>query len=225
MNPVIAVAHDASTAAAGRGKDRLVGALVVKLLEQDVAASAHRGYRFHLRRLGAVIPVTRRALGSREVAPLCQGTPVDAGEVLLELIRRDTVFRHPLGVGMAAPAGVRNVQRINRGHAVFDGADIVNAVAINAGGDVLIPGSEAFAVDAGLVKLELIDALLRAEAAHEVRIAVTFRAELRNRHTARLAEETLGLAHRDRWIVAGAVAAVTIGATQSVRSVDVVFDE
>ena len=117
------------------------------------------------------------------------------------------------------------MQRINRGHAVFDGADIVNAVAIDAGGDVLIPGSEAFAVDAGLVKLELIDALLRAEAAHEVRIAVTFRAELRNRHTARLAEETLGLAHRDRWIVAGAVAAVTIGATQSVRSVDVVFDE
>ncbi len=101
----------------------------------------------------------------------------------------------------------------------------MNAVAIDARGDVVIPDGEALAVNAGFVKLELIDALLRAEAAHEIRIAVTLRAELRNRRAARLADESLGFVHRDRRIVAGAIAAVTIGATQSVRGVHVVLDE
>jgi len=50
------------------------------------------------------------------------------------------------------------VQRIHRGHAVLYRADVVDAVAIDAGGHVAIAGRQPLAVNAGLVKLVLIDA-------------------------------------------------------------------
>ena len=68
---------------------------------------------------------------------------------------------------------------------VLDRADVVHAVAIDAGGDGLVARGEALAVDAGLVLLELIDAFARVVAAHEVRIAVAAGAELRHVRRAR----------------------------------------
>src|ERR1019366_5885489 len=117
--------------------------------------------------------------------------------------------------------GIGDVQRIHRGHAVLHRADVVDAVAVDAGGHVGIAGRQALAVDAGLVKLVLIDALRRREFPHDVGLGVAARAEFRNGGSRRFALEALGFAHGYVGIVARAVAAVAIGATQAVGDVDV----
>jgi hypothetical protein len=150
---------------------------------------------------------------------------VDAGFVFLKLIGGDLVGRHLLGVGVAARAGLANVQRMDRRRAVLDRADIVHAVAIDAGGDGGIAGGEAFAVDAGLVELELIHAFARGVLAHVVGAAMAGGTEFRDGGAGGLTLEAFGLVHRDVGIVASAVATVAIGATQSVRDVDVILDQ
>ena len=114
---------------------------------------------------------------------------------------------------------------MNRRQGILHCADVVDAVAIHAGRDCHIAGSQTLAMDAGLIKLELIDALLRPELPHEVGIAMTARAELRYVGTRRLSDEALGFAHRDCRIVAGPIAAVAVGAPQSIRDVDVILDQ
>jgi hypothetical protein len=98
-------------------------------------------------------------------------------------------------------------------------------VAIDAGGDGGIAGGEALSVDAGLVKFELIHALLGGVLAHIVRAAMASGAEFRNGGACGLTPEALLLVHGDVWIVTGRVASVAIGATETVRDVDVILDE
>src|ERR1035438_6754916 len=94
-----------------------------------------------------------------------------------------------------------------------------------AGGDNGIAGGEAFSVDAGLVELELVHAFAGGVLTHVVRAAVASGAEFRNGGARGLTLEALFLIHGDVGIVAGPVAAVTIGATQPVGDVYVVIDE
>ncbi len=224
MDGMVGMAHDAPPPPPPR-ENRLVNALFVQLFERHMARSAHRRHRFHVRRLGAMVAVARRATGRGKIAPLGHGFPMHAGAVLLKLVGGDFVGGHLLLVGVAARAGFGDVQRMDRGHAVLDRADVVDAVAVDAGGHVGIAGRQALAVNAGLVKLVLIDAFRRREFAHDVGIGVAARAEFRNGGSRRLAFEALGLAHGDAGIVARAVAAVAIRATQAVGDMDVVLDE
>src|ERR1035437_724116 len=222
---MVGVADHAAAASARAGKDGVVDALFVELLKQHVARSANRGHGFHLRRLGAVIAVTGGATGGGEIAAFGERFPVDAGFVFLKLIGGDLVGRHLRGVGVAARAGLADAQGVDRRRAVLDRADIVHAVAIDAGGDGGIAGGETFSVDAGLVELELVDAFARGVLAHVVGAAVAGSAKFWDGGARGLTLEALFLVHGDVGIVAGAVAAVAIGATQPVRNVDVILDQ
>ena len=65
-------------------------------------------------------------------------------------------------------------------------------------------------MDAGLIQLVLIHALLRPEFPHEVRIAVTACTELGDGLTRRLTDESLGTVHGPARIVTSAVAAMAV---------------
>src|SRR5579883_2976431 len=186
-------------------------ALLIQLREQYMAASTDCGNRFHLRRLGAVIPMARRAVRSRKIA-LLQRCPMDAGLVVLKLIGRDLVLRHVLGVGVTPAARFWKTHFRHRRLSIFDCADIVDAVAIDTGRDVLVTGRESLAVDAGLVELELIDALLWAKSPHEFGFAVAIGAKLGDRCALWLADESLRFRHGDGGIVAGRIAAMAVRA-------------
>jgi hypothetical protein len=114
---------------------------------------------------------------------------------------------------------------MNGRHAIFHGANIVDAMAIDARRNVLIAYGQALSMDAGLVQLVLVHALLGPIPPHEVRIAVTARAEFRYGRSRRLAEEALGFIHGLGWIVTRAIPTVTIGAAQSIGRVHVVLAE
>src|ERR1039457_2795220 len=222
---MVGVADHAAPAAARAGEYGVVDALFVELFKQHVAGSANGGHRFHLRRLGAMVAVTGSARGSGEVVAFGEPFPVHAGLVFLVLIGRDLVGRHLLRVGMAARAGLGDAQRIHWRRGILDRADVVHAVAIDAGGDGGIAGGETFSMDAGLVEFELIYALAGGVLAHVIRAAMAGGAELRNRGARRLTLEAFFLIHGGVGIVARRVAAVAIGATQAVGDVYVVLDE
>ncbi len=150
---------------------------------------------------------------------------MDAGAVVLQLIGGNAVLRHFLLVRVAPAAGFRKQQGMNRRQYVLHRANIVDAVAVDTGGDVLVTLGQAFAVHAGFVQLVLIDALLRLIPPHEVRTAVAFGAELRDGGTLRLPDESLRRAHGNRRVVAIAVASVAIRAAQFIGYVNVVFDQ
>src|ERR1019366_8006011 len=219
------MANHAAATAAGAGEDGVVHALFVELLKQHVAGPANGGHRFHLRGFGAVVAVTGSASGGGKIAAFGEPFPVDAGFVFLELVGGDLVRRHLLRVGMAVRAGLGDAQRMDRRRRILDGADVVHAVAIDAGGDGGVAGGETFSVDAGLVELELVHAFARGVLAHIVRAAVAGGAELRNGGARGLSLEALLLIHGDIGIVAGRVATVAIGATEAVGDVYVVLDE
>src|SRR5450759_1476242 len=210
---MVGVADHAATAAARGGEDGVVDALFVELLKQHVAGSANGGHGFHLRWLGAVVAVTGGATGGGEIAAFGERFPVDAGFVFLKLIGGDLVGCHLLRVGVAARAGLANAQGVDRRRAVLDRADIVYAVATDAGGDGGIAGGEALSVNAGLVELELIHTFAGGVLAHVVGAAMAVGTEFLDGCARGLTLEALFLIHGDVGIVAGAVAAVAIGAT------------
>ena len=104
-------------------------------------------------------------------------------------------------------------QRMNRRHTILHSADIVDAVAVDAGSHLGIAGSQTLTVDAGLIQLELVDPLARRVLAHVVRIAVAARAELGNGGARRLAPETFGPVHGGVLIGGSAVASMAVRAT------------
>src|SRR5579885_2100432 len=109
-----------------------VRTLFIKLRLKDVAVRANVLHGAYARRRGAMIAVTRGARRSAQIAANDQGVVVDAGVVLRELVRGNRVALHVLGVGMAARAGLGNVEGIDGGLGVVDRAQIVNAVATAA---------------------------------------------------------------------------------------------
>src|SRR5207248_1552622 len=115
-------------------------------------------------------------------------------------------------------------QRIHRRRTVLDRPYIVHAVAIDARGDGGIASCEAFPVDAGLIEFELIDAFAGGVLAHVIWAAVAGGTEFRNVGARGLALEAFRLVHGHVRIVAGTIAAMAIGAAQSVGDMDVILD-
>src|SRR3954465_3260063 len=115
-----------------------------------------------------MVSVARSATGGREMAPLRHRLPMDAGAVLFKLVGRYLVGGHSLCVGMAPRARLGHAQRMDRRLAVLHRANVVDAVAIDAGGNVVVAARQAFPMDAGLVQLELVYALAWRILAHVV---------------------------------------------------------
>src|SRR5215831_13722719 len=124
-----------------------------------------------------------------------------------------------LGVGMATTAGLRQPQRIDWRFRVPGFADIVYAVAIDAGRHGLVANRQPPAMHARPVLRELVDPLLRLEPVDHCRVTVAARAEFRNLRPARLADESPRRIHRDLEIVRIWVAAVAIVTSKSTMSV------
>ena len=61
--------------------------------------------------------------------------------VLGELVGGDLVLRHVGRVGVAAGAGLGQAQRMDGREGVLDGADVVHAVAVDAGGAASSPSA------------------------------------------------------------------------------------
>src|SRR3954454_14412271 len=102
-----------------------------------------------------------------------------------------------LAAGGTSAAGLRQPHGVGRRLRVLGLADIVHAVAIDAGGDGFIAGRQLLAMHAGLVLSELIDALLRPELVYQCRVAVATGAELRDSRTRRLPHKSTRGAHRN----------------------------
>src|SRR5471030_2747801 len=151
-----------------------------------------------------------------------QRSPVHAGPVLSELSGLDLILGHVLRAGMAPRARFRKVQRVYRRLGVLHRADVMHAVAIDAGGHGVVARSQAFAVHAGLILGELIDPLLRPELAHRFGVAVAGGAELGNRGARDVALKALLGAHGNFIIVRVAIAAVAVRASQSRLGMNVV---
>src|SRR5581483_2585282 len=220
FNAVIPVADRASSGSHG-GKHSLMGTLVVHFLEQHVTRSAHIRDRSDLGWRGPMVTMARRAVWRRQVAALGQRLPMHAGAVLRELLGIDLVRRHVGGIRMAPSAGFREAQGVYRRQCVFYFADVVYAMAIDAGGHEHISGCQPLAVDAGLVLGQLIDALLWFEAMHQACIAMAARAQPGYRRTRDSALESFGPAHGGFRVVGGPVASVAVGATEAVPGMNV----
>src|ERR1017187_1763260 len=128
-----------------------------------------------------MVAVTGSARGSGEVVAFGEPFPVHPGLVFLVLIGGDLVGARLLRVGVAARAGLGHARGVNRRRRVLDRANIVHAVAIDAGGDHGIPGAQTLSVNAGLVELELIHAFAGSVLAHVVRAAMAGGAEFWDR--------------------------------------------
>src|ERR1035441_3246218 len=219
------MAHEAPPATRRRREDRLMNALPVQLRKQHVATAAYGCYRFHLRRLGSVIAVAGSAIRGRQIAANLERIPMHARAVIVELIGGDAILRHLLAVGMTARPGFGQTQRMHGRQRVFYRANIVDAVAVDAGGHGVIASSQPFAVDAGLVELKLVHPLLRPELPHEVRTAMTARTKLRYSLSRRLAHEAFGAIHGCAGIIGGPISAVAVHAGESAGGVHVILDE
>src|SRR5690242_6952180 len=103
-----------------------------------------------------MVPMTGSAGGRGEIAALGNGLPVNAGPVVGELVGFDLVLGHVLRIGVAPGAGLGQPQRMNGRQRIPNEADIVHAVAVDAGSHSIVPTSQTLAVNAGLVLGELI---------------------------------------------------------------------
>ena len=113
--------HDRVVAVTGRAtgsthlrEDFAMVALVEQLGIDRMALPAHVCNRGHAGRRGAMIAVAIVACRRREIALLADHLPVNALVILLELIGRNFVRRHIIGVGMAGATGVSHPCRVHR---------------------------------------------------------------------------------------------------------------
>jgi len=204
-------------------KGRLVHAGLKELGLPDVALSTNVGDRGESGRSCAVIAMATVAGWSRQVLPFIQGTGMDAGLVISELIVGNAVASHILGVGVALATSVSDVQGIDQGLGVLYAPDTMNSVAAYAGGDFLVAGFEQLAVHARQVLLLLVYAKTRIEFLHEVGIAVALSAEIRNVFRGRLADKTLSLVHSACGIVLGWVSAVAARTREAPAEMNIVL--
>ena len=142
-----------------------------------------------------MISMASRASGSAQIAANRHGFVVHASAVLCKLIRRNAVGFHVGGVGMAASAGLRDIERIDFGARVAGGTQVVHSVAIYANGNFRIAFGEQFPVYARLVLAELIGPQPRIVLSHEVPIGMAASAERRNLAPLNLSPESRCFAH------------------------------
>ena len=100
-------------------------------------------------------------------------------------------------------------------------ADIVHAVAVDAGRHTFIARGQPLAVNTGLILCELIDTLLGSELVYQVCVAVTAGAQLGDCGPWNLADKSAGRAHGDCEVVRAWITPVTIVTAKSMTGVDV----
>lgn len=171
-----------------------------------------------------MVPVASAAGGSAEVSSHRQSIVVDAVVVLRQLVGRNLVAAHVGIIGVAMPASVGNVDRIDGRPRITGRAHIVNAVAVGAHGDFAVSRCQALPVNAGFVLAQLIGAQSGIESPHEGGIGMTAPAQLRDLGPVNLAFPSGLAAHGLVRIIAGGVAAVATGAGQTFLGVDVLAE-
>ena len=125
------------------------------------------------------------------------------GVVVGELIGGDAVGLHVSGIGVAARAGLGHVDGVDGGTRIAGRTDVMDAVAVDADGDLVVTSREALAVDAGVVLVQLVGAQARIVGAHQGRIGVAGTAQLRKdvykrQDHGRSVPTAAQCAHRDR---------------------------
>ena len=100
----------------------------------------------------------------------------------------------------------------------------MNAVAVDANGDLAVAIGQSLAVDAGVVLVELIGAQAGIVGAHECRVGVAGTAQLRNQLPIDLALPAFTTVHRLRRVIARGIASVATGAGETFLSVNVLAE-
>src|ERR1035437_8356420 len=223
VDGVIAVADDA----AGQTlilKSLEVRTFIVHLGLEGVAVGADVLHLVDTGRQSAVISMTGGAGGRAEVAADHHGVVMDAGGVVGKLIGGDAVGLHERRVGVAARTGLGHVDGVDRRAGIDGRADIVDAVAIDADGDLGITGGEALAVHAGVVLVELVGAQAGVVGAQVARVGVATAAQLRNLLAINLALPSRLAAHGLVGIEAGGVTSVATDAGVALLRVNVLAE-
>src|SRR5579864_131489 len=101
-------------------------------------------------------------------------------------------------------------------------ANVMNAVAIDASGNLRVASSETLAVHAGAVLRQLIHPLPRLVLLHETGVAVAMRAPFRHGGARNLSYESASLVHSRFRIHFVAISAMAVRATESEARVDIV---
>jgi len=162
-----------------------------------------------------VIAVAVVARGCREILALVEHPGVDAAFIFLVLVVSNGVSFHVLGAGVAGRAGFRHVERIDRRERIVDLAHAVSSMTGDAGGYLCIACPKALTVNAGEIFSFLVDAKRRVELLHELGITVAPPAEPGHIPGTRAGDKAFARAHGLGGIIAGRIAAVTIGARKS----------
>src|SRR4029077_20449566 len=137
---------------------------------KHVAGGADIRHGRSARRRGAMVSMAGGAVGSGQVSPDCQRIVGNALVIVRELGGGKFIFLHALLIGVAAGAGGGDVDRIHRGTRIAGRTDIVDAVGVNADGNLGVTGGQAFSVNAGVILAELVSPQAGIVFAHESRV-------------------------------------------------------
>jgi hypothetical protein len=148
----------------------------------------------------------------RPVLALIESFRMHAGFVFAELVARDFIGFHVVGVSMAFGAGICNIGRKDCRLRIFNRLDAMIAVATYTGCYIVITGFEELPVNACVIFFLLIDAQTWIEALYELRVAVASTAESRYIFRVRPGNETFLRIHCPHRIILGRITAMTINA-------------
>lgn len=145
--------------------------------------------------------------------------------VPLELIGRNLVCLHVVGVTMASTARLSDIRRIGPRHLVLDGADSMDIMATDTDGNLLISFAKSLTMGAGVVFLDLICSNGWVERPHIVRITMALSAGFRDCVPFRFTQESLCRAMTLCLIINGGLIATVAALTaQSPRQMIIVFN-
>jgi hypothetical protein len=204
------------------GELAIPGRLIVRSLkkrspDQKVAVVANVHYFIDAGRKCGVGTVTTHTRRSRKIRSLEDCDSMSAVSIFRELVCRNTVLLHQLGILMATGAGTRDIGRVDVAPAVFRGKNRVGVVAIGAGRCVQVaPFEKQLAVSAGAELGQLTG--WNAVLAHHVCVRVTRRTQFDGRQLPRSADipPTVRLVS----LVGSGIATVTVVTPDTVFRVD-----
>ena len=162
--------------------------------------------------------------GRAQIAAHHHGIVVDAGAVIGKLIGGNAVLLHVSRVGVAARTGFGHVDGVHGGTGIAGWPEIVDAMTIGAYGNVGVTSREALSMHAGVVLVQLVGAQTGVELPNIGWIRMATSAQLRDLLVVDLAFPARLSAHGFVWIVAGWVASVATGASQTLLRVDILAE-
>ena len=142
-----------------------------------------------------MVSVTSRTGGRTQVSASSQSVVMHTFVVLRKLVRGDGVACHVGSVGMAAGAGLRDVERMNLRPRVARWPKTMQAMAVGANRHLGVTLGKKFSMHASLVLSELVRSQRRVVFAHECSIRMATAAEFRNLGPRDLSAKSSFLAH------------------------------